>query len=76
MYGRLAGGQRLHEQLFAHRHLFALPALALALPVLLCRWGQIPRGGAVELGWNLAGGCGVSALFLKNHTLRTGYARA
>jgi protein-S-isoprenylcysteine O-methyltransferase Ste14 len=45
-----------HEKLFASRHLFALPALAIALPLLFGRYGHIPRGGALELGWNAAGG--------------------
>src|SRR5712692_2679349 len=47
----------MREKLFAYRHLFTLPALGIAFPFLFGRWGHIPRGDALEIGWDAAGGC-------------------
>ena len=56
----LPGGARvtpLCERLFAYRHLFALPALAIAFPFLFCRWGHIPDTGVLALAWDAIAGC-------------------
>src|SRR5262249_47014998 len=56
----LPGGARLipmYKRLFAYRHLFALPALTIASPFLFGRWGHIPDGGVLALGWNAVAGC-------------------